>query len=336
VLERRRGGAHERAVTTVLTGAPLLRVRDLKVHFPIRRGLLRRKAGAVRAVDGIDFDIAKGETLGLVGESGCGKTTTGRAVMRLIEPTAGAVEFEGENLLGLSADRLRARRRHMQMVFQDPYSSLNPRHRTRDIVRAPLDIFAVGTAVERRARVEQLLGRVGLRADQAANFPHQFSGGQRQRVGIARALALEPSLIICDEPVSALDLSVQAQILNLLKKLQQDIGLSYLFISHDLGVVEHISHRIAVMYRGRIVETGPKALIFAQPRHPYTELLLASAPVPHPRQRRAAVADKEIADGPADGCAFAARCPLAKDRCRVEAPALTPRPDGRTLACHER
>ncbi len=319
--------------------APLLEVRDLAVHFPIRRSLLGRQVGSVRAVDGVSFTISKGETLGLVGESGCGKSTTGLALMRLVTPTAGAVRLNGHDVANLSARELKAHRRRMQIVFQDPYSSLNPRQRVSDIVRAPLDIHRVGTARERKAEVADLMARVGLRPDQADNFPHQFSGGQRQRIGIARALAIKPDLIICDEPVSALDVSVQAQILNLLVSLQRDLGLSYLFISHDLGVVKHISDRVAVMYLGRIVEIASRDLIFANPGHPYTELLLRSAPPAHPRDRRryvTAAEDVPSATRVPSGCPFHPRCPLATDVCRAEMPPLTTRPDGRRLACHHR
>jgi ABC-type oligopeptide transport system ATPase subunit len=233
---------------------PLISVQGLKVHFPIRRGVLQRQVGTVKAVDGVDFTIGRAETLSLVGESGCGKSTTGLALMGLVKATEGRVAFGGEGVADLRGSRLRAFRRRMQIVFQDPFSSLNPRQRVRDIIRAPLDIHRVGTRAERRERVDWLIDRVGLRPDQAGNYPHQFSGGQRQRIGIARALALEPEIIVCDEPVSALDVSVQAQILNLLADLQRDLGVSYLAISHDLGVVEHISHRVAVMYLGKIVE----------------------------------------------------------------------------------
>jgi peptide/nickel transport system ATP-binding protein len=319
--------------------APLLEVRDLAVHFPIRRGLLSRQVGSVRAVDGVSFSIDQGETLGLVGESGCGKTTTGLALMRLVTPTAGAVRLKGQDVASLSKRELKAHRQRMQIVFQDPYSSLNPRQRVVDIIRAPLDIHGLGTARERRAFVADLMGRVGLRPDQAKSFPHQFSGGQRQRIGIARALAVRPELIICDEPVSALDVSVQAQILNLLVGLQRELGLSYLFISHDLGVVKHISDRVAVMYLGRIVEIASRDLLFASPGHPYTELLLLSAPSAHPRNRRhysATAEDVPSATRVPSGCPFHPRCPLATEVCQFEMPSLAPRSDGRLLACHHR
>jgi oligopeptide/dipeptide ABC transporter ATP-binding protein len=318
---------------------PLLDVLDLKVHFPIRRGVLGREVGRVRAVDGVSFSVAAGETLGLVGESGCSKSTTGLALMRLLRPTAGVVRVAGRDIAGLSARELKAHRRRMQIVFQDPYSSLNPRQEVKDIVRAPLDIHAIGSRRERRARVSDLLARVGLRPDQAENYPHQFSGGQRQRIGIARALAVDPQIIVCDEPVSALDVSVQAQILNLLIDLQRDLGLSYLFISHDLGVVKHISDRVAVMYLGRLVEVAARDLLFRSPGHPYTELLLRSAPPAHPRERRgyaAAADDVPRALDHAQGCPFHPRCGLATDRCRDERPALTPRQSGQLVACHHR
>ena len=319
--------------------APLLDVSGLKVHFPIRRGVFARQTGVVRAVDGVSFSIRKGETLGLVGESGCGKSTTALALMHLVTLTAGEVRLEGKDTARLSSREMRDYRRRMQIVFQDPYSSLNPRHRVADIVRAPLDIHGVGTTAERKARVAELMARVGLRKDQADNFPHQFSGGQRQRIGIARALAVHPRILICDEPVSALDVSVQAQILNLLVGLQRDLGLSYLFVSHDLGVVKHISDRVAVMYLGRIVETATCDQIFESPGHPYTELLLQSAPPAHPRERKGylpSAQDVPSATHLPQGCAFHPRCPIATQRCRIEPPALSARPDGRLLACHHR
>ncbi|WP_028034709.1 oligopeptide/dipeptide ABC transporter ATP-binding protein [Chelativorans sp. J32] len=322
-----------------MSEAPLLQVEGLTVHFPIRKGVLQRQVGTVRAVDGIDFTLKRGETLSLVGESGCGKSTTGLALMGLVKATGGTVTFAGERIAGLRGAALRSFRRRVQIVFQDPFSSLNPRQRVRDIIRAPLDIHGVGTPKERRKRVAQLMERVGLRPDQADNFPHQFSGGQRQRIGIARALALEPEIIICDEPVSALDVSVQAQILNLLADLQRDLGVSYLFISHDLGVVEHISRRVAVMYLGKIVEIADRDALFASPTHPYTELLMKSAPSLDPRQRRIFSASSDFVPSatrkPA-GCPFHPRCPLATEKCTTVDPALTSRDDGRLVACHHR
>jgi len=322
-----------------MTDETLLQVEGLKVQFPIRKGILQRRQGVVRAVDGVDFSIASGETLGLVGESGCGKTTTGLALMGLQRATAGSVRLAGAPPGQLRGAALRTFRRRMQIVFQDPFSSLNPRQRVADIVRAPLDIHRVGTPAERRDEVMRLIVRVGLRPDQARSFPHQFSGGQRQRIGIARALALRPDLIICDEPVSALDVSVQAQILNLLSDLQAEYGLSFLMISHDLGVVEHVSKRVAVMYLGKIVEIADKAQLFAAPAHPYTELLMRSAPVMDPRKRRAFSAKANEIDSsgaPLEGCAFQPRCPIATDLCRVSVPQLRQRQVGWEVACHHR
>jgi oligopeptide/dipeptide ABC transporter ATP-binding protein len=317
----------------------LLSVENLAVHYPVKGGIFGRTVGSVRAVDGVSFDVARGETLAVVGESGCGKSTTALAITKLVRVTSGAIRLRGRDLLAMPPEELKESRKRLQIVFQDPYSSLNPRHRVADIIRAPLDIHGVGTMAERRERVADLMDRVGLRPDQASQYPHQFSGGQRQRIGIARALAASPDLIICDEPVSALDVSIQAQILNLLVRLQSDLGISYLFISHDLGVVRHISDRVAVMYLGRIVEIAPRALLFEAPRHPYTELLLASAPPAHPRDRRAwspdAVELPKVGRMSA-GCAFHPRCTLASDTCRAQAPVLSARDDGRLLACHNR
>ncbi|MCZ4344413.1 oligopeptide/dipeptide ABC transporter ATP-binding protein [Devosia neptuniae] len=320
-------------------GTPLLSVDNLEVHFPIRAGVLQRQVGAVKAVDGVSFTLGRGETLSLVGESGCGKSTTGLALMGLVKPTGGRVNFDGQEIRSFNSSALKAYRRRMQIVFQDPFSSLNPRQRVRDIIRAPLDIHAIGTKTDRRARVAELMERVGLRPDQAENFPHQFSGGQRQRIGIARALAFSPDVIVCDEPVSALDVSVQAQILNLLGDLQRDLGVSYLAVSHDLGVVEYISHRVAVMYLGRIVEIAPKTDIFANPTHPYTELLMRSAPSHDPRQRHqfsATSDDIPSATRKPSGCPFHTRCPLASDTCKRVDPELTARADGRLVACHNK
>ena len=316
---------------------PLLDVHDLEVHFPGRGGLLNGAGAVIRAVDGISFSVARGETLSIVGESGCGKSTTALALMRLLPPTGGTISLGGEDIASLDAVRLKAVRRQMQMVFQDPNSSLNPRQRVRQIVRAPLDIHAIGATSERERRVLDLLQRVGLRPDQAELYPHQLSGGQRQRVGIARALAVEPELLICDEPVSALDVSVQAQILNLFADLQHDLGLSYVFISHDLGVVRHISDRIAVMYRGRIVELASRDQCFAAPAHPYTKLLLGSAPPSHPRLRRGATLGRDenvVGSTGGAGCAFRPRCPIATDRCATVVPTLVPHASGGSVACH--
>ena len=326
-------------MSEALAATPLLSVENLKVHFAIRAGVLQRQVGEVKAVDGVSFSIGAGETLGLVGESGCGKSTTGLALMGLVRATDGRIAMQGAEDVTAMRSVPRSHRRRMQIIFQDPFSSLNPRQKVRDIIRAPLDIHGIGTMEERRAEVAKLISLVGLRPDQADNFPHQFSGGQRQRIGIARALALKPDIIVCDEPVSALDVSVQAQILNLLADLQKELGLSYLFISHDLGVVEHVSHRVAVMYLGRIVETGPKKAIFSKPLHPYSELLLRSAPShdPHHRHQFSAVSDDiPSATRKPAGCAFHPRCPLATDICGQVEPQLVQKADGQSVACHHR
>jgi peptide/nickel transport system ATP-binding protein len=317
----------------------VLEVRDLKKYFPIRKGLLQRAGGMVFAVDGVSFTIAKGETLGLVGESGCGKSTVGRTVLRLIEPTAGSIWIAGSDITTLSKSELRSYRRQMQIIFQDPFSSLDPRMSAGDIVAEPLRVHGVGSGAEVRAKVATLFERVGLRRAQMDNYPHQFSGGQRQRIGIARALALQPKLIIGDEPVSALDVSIQAQVLNLMMDLQKELGLTYLFISHNLAVVEHISHRIAVMYLGRIVEYTDKRTLFTRAQHPYTEQLLLAVPVPDPRvkrQKRMLQGDVPSPINPPSGCHFHTRCPFAVDRCRAEAPALREVKPGHWVACHLR
>jgi len=317
----------------------VLEVHDLKKYFPIRKGLLQRAGGMVFAVDGVSFTIAKGETLGLVGESGCGKSTVGRTVLRLIEPTAGSIWIAGSDITTLSKSELRSYRRQMQIIFQDPFSSLDPRMSAGDIVAEPLRVHGVGSGAEVRAKVATLFERVGLRRAQMDNYPHQFSGGQRQRIGIARALALQPKLIIGDEPVSALDVSIQAQVLNLMMDLQKELGLTYLFISHNLAVVEHISHRIAVMYLGRIVEYTDKRTLFTRAQHPYTEQLLLAVPVPDPRvkrQKRMLQGDVPSPINPPSGCHFHTRCPFAVDRCRAEAPALREVKPGHWVACHLR
>ena len=322
-------------------GVPVLEVTGLCKHFPVRKGLLRRTVGHVYAVDGVSFTIGPAETLGLVGESGCGKTTVGRTVMRLIEPTAGTIKLDGHDVTSLGKKEFRPYRRQLQIIFQDPFSSLNPRKRAGDIVGEPLKVHGIGTRSERRERVAALFERVGLRRAQMDNFPHQFSGGQRQRIGVARALALNPKLIIGDEPVSALDVSIQAQVINLLMDLQRDMKLSYLFISHNLAVVEHISHRIAVMYLGRIVEYTDKVTLFTRPQHPYTEALLAAVPVPDPAIKRTKLVvqgDVPSPLNPPPGCRFHTRCRYARDSCRRDVPALADdgppgAPSGHATAC---
>jgi peptide/nickel transport system ATP-binding protein/oligopeptide transport system ATP-binding protein len=318
---------------------PVLEVRDLVKHYSVGGSFFGRGRKQLRAVDGVSFSIGQGETLGLVGESGCGKSTVGKAVLRLVEPTSGHVALEGEEITGLGSAALLDRRKRMQVIFQDPYSSLNPRMTAGDIVQEPLINFGIGSRAEQRDRVASLFARVGLRPDQRANYPHEFSGGQRQRLGIARALALGPSVIIGDEPVSALDVSVQAQVINLMMDLQQEFGLSYLFVAHDLGVVEHISHRVAVMYLGKIVEIAARAALFETPRHPYTEALLAAVPVSHPRARRARTVLKGDVPSPINpppGCRFHTRCPIAVARCRQEEPPLVVDASGHGVACHLR
>ena len=318
---------------------PVLKVTDLKKHFPVKKGLLRRTVGQVYAVDGVSFEIGQGETLGLVGESGCGKSTVGRTILRLIEPTSGKIELGGDDVTRLDKHAMRKYRREMQIIFQDPFSSLNPRMSAGDIVGEPLMVHGLASGAERQEMVAELFDRVGLRAAQMKALPHQFSGGQRQRIGIARALALSPQLIVGDEPVSALDVSIQAQVINLLMDLQEERGLSYLFIAHDLAVVEHISHRIAVMYLGRIVEHADKKTLFTNPQHPYTEALLSAVPIPDPEIKR----DKRVLQGdvpspikPPSGCHFHTRCPYAEERCRVETPALKQLAPGHWVSCHLR
>jgi peptide/nickel transport system ATP-binding protein len=319
--------------------APVLQVEGLKKHFPVLQGLLRRKVADIRAVDGVSFSVGAGETLCLVGESGCGKSTVGRLILRLIEPSGGRVVLKGQDITGVDEAGMRAHRRDVQMVFQDPYASLNPRLRIGTIVTEPLENYESMSASERADRAKALLLRVGLRAEAMQKFPFEFSGGQRQRLGIARALALNPSLIVADEPVSALDVSVQAQVLNLLMDLQQEYGLAYLFISHDLGVVEHIGHRIAVMYLGRIVELADRDALFGDPQHPYTQALIAAAPIADPRaSREQIIVEGEVPSpmNPPSGCHFHPRCPYAIDRCRREDPQLKKMADGRLVACHLR
>jgi len=319
--------------------APLLEVRNLVKHFHVGGGLFGGRAGVVRAVDGVSFAIRRGETLGLVGESGCGKTTVGRCLLQLERPTSGQVLFEGRDLTTLDEDELRPIRRRVQVIFQDPYSSLNPRMTVGQILAEPLMVHDIVTDRERRGqRVRELLSHVGLLAQHAHRYPHQLSGGQRQRVGIARALAVEPALIICDEPVSALDVSIQAQIINLLEDLQAGFGLTYLFVAHDLSVVRHISDRVAVMYLGKIVEITDRKSLYDVPRHPYTKALLSAVPIPDPAlegQRERVVLGGEVPSplNPPAGCAFHPRCPIAIDRCRAEGPELREIGPGHRAAC---
>jgi oligopeptide/dipeptide ABC transporter ATP-binding protein len=331
--------AHDAAAPAPRSAEPLLRVEHLKQHFPIKSGLLvDREVGRVHAVDDVSFELREGETLGLVGESGCGKTTLARSLMRLIEPTDGRIVFRGQDITKASRRELRPLRRELQMVFQDPFASLNPRKRVVQIVGAPLRLHGVERAsVEERVR--ELLARVGLQPEHLNRFPHEFSGGQRQRIGIARALALEPRLIVLDEPVSALDVSIQAQIVNLLDVLQDDFGLTYVFVAHDLSVVRHVSDRIAVMYLGRLMEVSPSEELYVKPIHPYTHALLGAIPIPDPRENRRR--ERVVVSGeppspidPPSGCVFHTRCPRATDVCRRVVPPLTEYPNGHLAACH--
>ena len=330
---------HERKMAPSATAPAVLEVQDLKKHFTIQKGVLRRTAGHVFAVDGVSFSIDAGETLGLVGESGCGKSTVGRTILRLIEPTDGSIKLDGHDITRLGKAELRPYRRQMQIIFQDPFSSLDPRMSAGDIVGEPLRVHGIARGKERTARVAELFDRVGLRKAQMANYPHQFSGGQRQRIGIARALALSPKLIIADEPVSSLDVSIQAQVLNLMIDLQRELGLAYLFISHNLAVVEHLSHRIAVMYLGRIVEYTDKKTLFTTLLHSYTELLLSAVLVPDlaiKRNKRVLQGDVPSPVNPPAGCHFHTRCPYAVERCKVESPVLREVRPGQLVACHLR
>jgi len=315
----------------------LLSVQHLQKYFPIRRGVLSRVAAHVKAVDDISFDINKGETFGLVGETGCGKTTAGRAVLRLVEPDGGKIRFDGVDLLSLSKQELRWKRRDMQIIFQDPYASLNPRMTIRTIIGEPFAIHHLASGSERNDRVADLLKTVGLDSSVMNRYPHEFSGGQRQRIGIARALAQKPKLIVADEPVSALDVSIQAQIINLLADLQQQFGLTYLFISHAIPVIEHISTRIGVMYLGKLVEVGTSAQICTAPKHPYTQALLSAVPIPDPAAKKERIilrGDVPTPINPPNGCRFHTRCPIAVDRCKVDEPPLRQIEDGRDAACH--
>ncbi|NBZ88789.1 ABC transporter ATP-binding protein [Stagnihabitans tardus] len=319
------------------TVAPLVQVRDLKMHFPIHSGVLRRQTGAVKAVDGISFDIRAGETLGLVGESGCGKSTVGRALIRLYEPTAGSVTIAGDEITTMPPEALRKKRPQMQMVFQDPQASLNPRMTLAQIIGEPLVEHTTLSPDRRLERIYELMDQVGLNRRFANRYPHEFSGGQRQRIGIARALALNPKFIVCDEPIAALDVSIQAQVVNLLEDLQDRLGLTYLFISHDLSMVRHIADRVAVMYLGRIVELSPRDDLYARPLHPYAEALLSAVPEADPEQKGQRIILKGDVPSPANppkGCAFCTRCPKVFDRCRSDRPALVEVAPGRQVACH--
>lgn len=313
-------------MSTEQTSEFLLSVHDLVKSFPITGGLFSREVASVKAVSGVSFDIRRGETLGLVGESGCGKSTLGRALLRLIEPTSGQVFFKGQDITKISQSEMRKLRRQMQIIFQDPYASLNPRMTVESILGEPLDIHGlVHSKDERRSRIIKLLDLVGLRRESVARYPHEFSGGQRQRISIARALAVEPEFIVCDEPVSALDVSIQAQIINLMQDLQKELGLTYLFIAHDLKVVEHISTRVAVMYLGRIVEMADAEELYQHPKHPYTKALLSAIPMPDPSRRKERIilrGDVPSPISPPNGCHFNPRCPMAQDICRVEYPQL--------------
>ena len=315
---------------------PLLEVTDLVKHYAVRGGVLRRRVGTVHAVDGVSFSLNAGKTLGLVGESGCGKSTVARTVLRLVEPSSGTIKLNGQDITGLSKSELRPYRRSMQIVFQDPFASLNPRMTAGDIVGEPLSVHGLASGRKKQERVAELFRQVGLRPDHMRRYPHEFSGGQRQRIGIARALAVEPKLIICDEPVSALDVSIQAQVINLLIDLQRQHGFSYLFIAHDLAVVAHISHRVAVMYLGRIVEISDKTELFANPRHPYTQALLASVPVADPKVKGLTPlieGDVPSPINPPSGCAFHTRCRYVMDKCKVERPVLAEAGAGHQVAC---
>lgn len=320
--------------------APILELRDLRMHFPMHEGVFKRAARFCKAVDGVSLTLNAGETLGLVGESGCGKSTLGKCIVRLNQPTSGQILFDGEDLATLSRSRLKPHRRHLQMVFQDPVESLNARHTVGEILAEPFVIHGVGDAAAQRASVAKLLDRVGLPASAADRYPFEFSGGQRQRIGIARAISLNPRVLVCDEPVSALDVSIQSQVLNLFLELQRELGLSYLFIAHNLAVVKQVSDRIAIMYLGRVVELAPADEIYQRPRHPYTKALISAIPQPEPRRKSERIVLQGDVPSPIDppsGCPFHPRCPHATDRCRTEVPALRPAPNapaGHTVSCH--
>ncbi len=325
-------------------GQPLVEISNLVMHFPIRGGIMQRQVATVKAVDGVDLVVRRGETVGLVGESGCGKTTVGRLILRLLDPTSGTILFDGKDITRIKGKELKPYRRRMQVVFQDPYASLDPRAPIGDSIGEGLRIHGIGTARERAARVARMMDMVGLQPYHARRYAHEFSGGQRQRIGIARALVLEPDLVICDEPVSALDVSIQAQVLNLLKTLQRELGLTYVFIAHNMGVVEHISDRVAVMYLGRVAEITDRERIFAEPRHPYTQALLSAVPLPDPELRRARViltGDVPSPVNPPEGCRFHPRCPLRMElgnpeRCSTEIPVLVDAGSDQLVACHFR
>lgn len=333
-------GTVRQVANSVAMGETLLDIRDLKMYFPITSGiLLRRQVGAVKAVDGINLTIKRGETLGLVGESGCGKSTAGRAILQLHKPTSGEVIFEGRDLTKLSGGEMRGVRREAQMIFQDPYASLNPRMTVGDIIGEPIEVHSLRKGKKaRNERVQELLQLVGLNPYFINRYPHEFSGGQRQRIGIARALAVEPSFVVCDEPVSALDVSIQAQVINLLEDLQAQLGLTYLFIAHGLSVIKHISDRVAVMYLGKIVELGDANALYRQPLHPYTQALLSAVPIPDPiieRKRQRIILEGDVPSpiNPPSGCRFHTRCPIAIDRCRVEEPIFMDYGGGHFAAC---
>lgn len=322
----------------VAAPAPLVEITDLRKHFPVRGGVFRRVVGQIKAVDGVSLTVGAGETLGLVGESGCGKSTLGRNILRLQEPTSGSIRFAGEDITHLTRQQLLPWRQRMQAVFQDPYGSLSPRRTVAQTVREPLDVHRVGTSAERNARVAELLDEVGLSPQAAGRYPHEFSGGQRQRVGIARALALNPRFIVADEPVSALDVSVQSQVLNLIARLQRERGIAFLFISHDLAVIQHVSDRIGVMYLGKLVELAPAVDLFRDPLHPYTEALLSAVPQVDAGGRKRIVLSGDVPSprNPPPGCPFHTRCPKAMEKCRSSVPVLRPAPadPARTVACH--